>query len=142
MDASTVAGSFGFVQNTAIVGLSLNVFGEVFDLGDVVPTAFTLINIFVTPPTIQNGAGLLADNGVRQVAFFPDGFDGTPTDGDASLALEQIIGGVFSFTVYSVKWEVGTVREPTTLVLLGLGLAGLGFTRRSSRQFRARIGPR
>ncbi len=129
-----MAGSFGFVQNTAIVGLSLTVFNEVFDLGDVVQTAFTFINIFVTPPTIQNGSGLLADNGVRQVAFFPDGFNGTPMDGDASLALEQLIGGsFFLIAIYPVKWELATVPEPATLVLLGMGFAGLVFSRRRKR---------
>ena len=111
-DASTVASGFGFVQVTAIVGLSLTVFGEVFDLGDVVPTAYTYINVFVTPPTIQNGSGLLADNGTRQLAFEPDGLLGTPMDGDASLALEEIIGG--SSSIHRLSREVGTGNSSRT----------------------------
>src|SRR5262249_13495494 len=126
-DDAAIAAMFGFVQNTAVVGLSLNVFGETFDLADVVTSGFTLINVFVSPPRISNGSGLLADNGAHQVAVLADGVKGTPAAGDASLALEQVIGGIFIFTVYPVTWTVGVapVPEPATALLFAIGLASL-----------------
>jgi len=141
-DDASVAAMFGFVQNTAVVGLSLNVFGETFDLADVVTSGFTFINIFVSPPRISNGSGLLADNGAHQVAFFPDGFNGTPADGDASLALEQVIGGIFIFTVYPVTWTVGVapVPEPATALLFAVGFASLALLLRRRACDNARAG--
>ena len=87
---------------------------EGFDLGDVVTSAFTLFNVFTTPFVINNGAGLLADNGSRQVAFFPDGGFGTPLDGDAALSFMRIENGfIVEFAVHPVRWVA--VAEPGTM---------------------------
>lgn len=136
-NATGVAGISGFVQfdsnffggftpNTSILGLSLTVFGEIFDLGDVVTGAATQGGFSGSIPVIVNGYGLLADNGSRALAFYPDGFAGTAIDGDASLAF-QLTGGSFPAPIYAVRWQVAAVPEPATVALLVLGLAGLGF---------------
>jgi hypothetical protein len=120
----------GFVPNTAILDLSISVFGSVFDLGDVVTSAFTQSNFSVTNPIIVNGFGLLADNGTLAIEFFPDGgLSGIPVDGDASLALEPS-GVPTLLAVYDVKWQVRAVSEPGSVALVGVALAGLAVWRR------------
>ena len=76
-DSSMFTGSpLDFVPNTEIVGFSMTVLGETFDLGDVDTTAFTLIDSAAVPPIIVNGAGGLADNGSLRIFFYPDGGNG------------------------------------------------------------------
>ncbi len=129
-DSSALHGFFEVVPNTAIVGLSVDVFGELFDLPDVLTIpgfSAAFIDSSGAKPLIINGFGLLADNGSRAIAYFPDGSGGTAIDGDASLSF-QSTGGTLPASVFAVKWEVRAVPEPTSLVLVYLGLAVLGLS--------------
>jgi len=126
-NGSSFNGSLDFIPNSEIVGFSMTVLGEAFDLGDVDTTALTMIDSSAPPPIIVNGVGGLADNGNLRIFFYPDGANGTPSDGDAALAYFL---PDFSVAVLPVQWAVGSaVHEPKTLVLFGLGFAMLGLTR-------------
>lgn len=122
------------VSNSNITDLSLSVLSYTFDLSDVVTTSSTIVDSSGTIPLIFNGSGALAYNGLATIAFFPDGFGGTTSDGDASLALDT--DGIYSLSgtnwenFFAVRWEVRAVPEPTTMLLLGLGLVGLAGVRR------------
>lgn len=129
-DSTAFTPTFLFIPNTTIVGFSMTVLGEVFDLGDVDTGAFTLIDNSVQPPLIVNGAGGLADNGSLRIFFYPDGGNGTPTDGDAALAY---FNPDFSVTVLPVRWVVATVAEPGMPALLTIALAALAIARRGRR---------
>jgi hypothetical protein len=127
-DSSSFSGSFDFVRNTQIVGFSMSVLGQAFDLGDVDTSAYTIVDSSVVPPVIVNGAGGLADNGTLRIFFYPDGADGTPADGDAALAYFR---PDFSVAVLPVRWVVGAaVPEPASLMLAAIAMAALAAARR------------
>jgi hypothetical protein len=120
-----------FVSNTEIVALSLDVFGALFSLADVVLTDATIINSFGVVPVIVNGSGNLADNGVTAISFFPDGFDGSPFDGNASMGVGPS-GFLAQTDFYAVNWVFvpATIPLPAGLPLLVCALGGLAFLRR------------
>ena len=126
-DTNFLGGTFDMVSNSDIIDLSLSVFGNVFTLADVVTGANTFINSSGAIEIIENGGGLLANNGSTTIAFYPDGYDGSGFDGDASLAFSAT-GSSADFTYHQVAWIVGpksAVPEPSILALLSLGLIGL-----------------
>lgn len=129
-DTSFNGTNFQFLSNTAIVGLALNVFGSIFDLGDVTTTAFTIFDTTGSDPRIVNGGGELANNGVNSISFFPDGFGASGSDGDASLEF----GTVFNQGEYfAVKWSpsaVSAVPLPASLPLLAGAFGALAALRR------------
>jgi hypothetical protein len=101
-------------------------------LGDVATADTTFINSSGVLEIIENGGGLLADNGSQSIAFFPDGFGGSGIDGDASLAFSDS-AGFGPFTFHKVAWVVGpkaAVPEPSIIALFAAGLFGIGFARR------------
>ena len=94
-------------SNTNITELDLTVtVGSetmVFSTGDV-ETGDSSVLISTGPlPQIQNGCGNLAISGGWTIGFWPDGWDGSPTDGDAALRVE---GGDPADISYAVLWEV------------------------------------
>src|SRR5688572_25084610 len=122
-DADFNGTNFQFLLNSLIRDLSLSANGNLFSLADVVTNHATIIDSTGATPRIVNGAGLLADNGTAQVAFFPD----NTGDGDASLSLLGRAG-------WNPRWIATpvAVSEPASLALLLAGLAGLVARRRRS----------
>jgi hypothetical protein len=132
IDDSSFDGSASqFLSNTAITDLMLTVFGEIYTLANVATGDDTIIDSSGRFPVLGNGAGNLADNGSQAISLFPDGFGGTASDGDASLAIGPS-GSLADTSFFDVRWtpEPANVPEPATLVLFGLGLASFGFARK------------
>ena len=133
-DSSFTGSTADFVSNTAITDLSLTVLGYNFSFADVISSAQTIIDSSGALDIVTNGAGGLAFNGTQTIAFFPDGWAGTAPDGDASLTLD--LDGNFDYGgagwehTFAVKWEASAVPEPSTWVLMGLALVGVGFAAR------------
>lgn len=134
MDDSLFDGStFQFISNASLItDLSLNVFGQVFSFADVVGGDNTIIDSSGLIPSIVNGGGNLANNGIQAIAFFPDGYNGTASDGDASLAVGAANGGLADESFYAVQWVVGaaSVPAPAPLALMGLGLIAMGYNKK------------
>ena len=133
-DDSAFSG-IGNVSNSNILALSLTVGGVTFGFGDVVVADDTRIDDTGALPRIANGAGALAFNGAETIAFFPDGWNGTTPDGDASLLMDT--DGDFNFSgagwehSYAVRWDPNPVPEPSQH-----GHADRGESRGSGDEFR------
>jgi hypothetical protein len=132
-DADFDGTNFQFLFNSEILDLSLEVFGESFTLADVVTGDQTIIDSSGAITLIYNGAGNLANNGSLAIAFFPDGYGGTASDGDASLALGAPGGGLADDEFYAVKWEAQAVPEPASLLVFGTAGVGLLLRKRSKK---------
>jgi hypothetical protein len=120
------SGSSDSEPNTSITGLSLTVFGSLFTFADIVTAADTFFNDTVNPPVIINGGGLLADNGSFEIAFYPDGYNGVNTTGNASIAFATEgtpCGGTTCGNFYAVDLSTTAVPEPTTGALFATSLA-------------------
>ena len=117
-----------FVPNTEIVGFSMTVLGETFDLGHVDTTAFTLIDSAAVPPIIVVGARWAGGQ------WFPEDFllsrwGERDSDGwrrGTRLFFAGLFGRGSSRTSVANKVQP----EPATLLLVGLCFAALGLTRR------------
>jgi hypothetical protein len=124
--------SFDYVPNTAIVGLNVDVFGTHFgfvDLVNIPGFSAAFMDTSASGYRIINGFGLFADNGVNAIAYFPDGWEGTPLDGDAALSF-QTSCCFAPETAYAVRWTVASAPEPMPVVLVGIALLGLAAARR------------
>jgi hypothetical protein len=120
--------SFQFYSNSNITNLSMTVFGETFSFGDVVAADDTIIDSTGAIPVIVNGAGHLAINvNGYQIAFFPDDYNSSGSDGDASLAFGTNVFGTPGVDVefYQVQWTVSEVPEPGTIIIWS-AFAGMG----------------
>jgi len=123
--------SFDYVPNTYIVGIDIDVFGAHFVTGDLFNFpgfSAAIIDTASASPRILNGYGIFADNGVNSLAYWPDGSDGTPLDGDAALSFQTSCCFVPE-TSYAVRW-VAAIPEPGTLLLVVASLAALRGARR------------
>lgn len=132
-DSSFDGTSSQFVSNSEIVDLSLTAFGEVFTLADVITTADTIINSAGLVPIIVNGAGELANNGSFSISFFPDDYQSSGADGDASLEFGEAF---YQGDYYAVQWvaDVSDVPLPAALPLFLAGFAGVGAAARKRRK--------
>ena len=131
--SSFYAPGFLVVPNNQIVGLSLDVFGYTFDLADVFyfpGFSAAIIDNSGPQPLIVNGFGLFAYDGFAGAAFYPDGSNGTPMDGDAALSF-QPPGASFT---YAVRWVAAAAPEPAPLALVAIvALAAWPLVRRPTR---------
>ena len=112
-----------------------------FSLGNVVTDDDTVLISLGDVPMIENGCGDLATVGDWTIGFWPDGWDGSPSHGDAALRVENR-GSAPVDVSYAVQWVAGRVPVtpvPTlatwsiSLLILLAGLTGMVFIRRFVR---------
>ena len=144
MDFSGTAGSpDGFFQiDDSKILPSARVYFSAFDAFELILDTFTVS--FSAGHAFESDAGVLFDAAGDFLAFFDDS-DGSPQFFEffptqlilnfPSLGDYQVVDGTFTalesgtFTVS----RVSSIPEPGTLALLGLGLAGMGMTRRKKK---------
>jgi hypothetical protein len=95
-------------SNTNVIDLDLQVTAGAdtihFTFADVETLDDTVLVTVDAMPSIENGCGYLAIQGDWAVGFWPDGWLGTPTDGDAALLLvNQSTEAEFA---YAVRWDI------------------------------------
>ena len=130
-------------SNTSVVGLSLQVTVGVetlnFGLADVTTSDQTQLDNTGGPLIIKNGCGDLANQGDWYIGFWPDGWLGTPMDGDAALLVDNR-GSSPSEEAFAVRWELERANTPPVptfsiwgllLLTLSAGLVASSYLRRA-----------